>query len=57
MTDELQISLDGVKLPSDDWVNIPGTRLQVRTRMTDTFGTIYVRKDPDAKCQEDDVSW
>lgn len=49
MTDELQINLDGVKLPSDDWVNIPGTRLQVRTRMIDPFGTIYVRKDPEAR--------
>lgn len=45
---ELQINLDGVKLPSDDWVNIPGTWLQVRTKMTDPVGTVYVRRNPEA---------
>lgn len=47
MTDEVQLDLHGVRLPSDDWVNIPGTWLQVRTQMTDPFGTIYLRRDPD----------
>lgn len=54
---ELQINLDGVKLPSDDWVNIPGTWLQVRTKMTDPFGTIYLRQHPDAPCPEPGKSW
>lgn len=46
--DELKIDLHGVRLPSNDWVDIPYTSLQVRTQATDPFGTIYVRWNPDA---------
>jgi hypothetical protein len=44
--EELRIDLEdlvGVYLPSPDWVDVPGSPFQVRTRWTDPIGTYWVR--------------
>jgi hypothetical protein len=45
--DEQVLSLDGVRLPCDDWVDVPGTEFQVRTYMHERAGTFHLRKKPD----------
>lgn len=47
--EELRIDLVdmiGVRLPSPDWQDLPGSPLQARTVLTDPVGTFYVRVKP-----------
>jgi hypothetical protein len=39
--------LDGVRLPSEGWVDVPGSPFQVMARPQDTLGVMYVRLHPD----------
>jgi hypothetical protein len=45
-SEEIDLRKAGVRLPSDEWIHVPGSPFQVRTRGTDPVGVFHVRIRP-----------
>ena len=47
MSDGTKYSIDGVRLPTNGWVDLPNSLFQVRADWPDTAGTFRVRVHPE----------
>ena len=44
---EIRLPDHGVRLPSEDWVDVPDCPFQVKTQAEDLLGSFWVRVKPD----------
>ncbi len=43
---EIDLQEHGVQLPTDGWVDVPGSPFQVMARDSDILGTVWIRINP-----------